>query len=67
MNFAFVQQNFELLMTFYTPDVYEGPAREAGSYHQIAAVSDDSSSKRVCYKYGGSIALKTFIILQSLL
>ena len=36
-------------MTFYTPDVYEGPPREPGSYHQIAVVSDDSSSKRVCY------------------
>ena len=44
-----LQQNFELLMTFYTPDVYEGP-RDPGSYHQIAVVSgDDSSSKRVCY------------------
>ena len=39
-------QNFELLMTFYTPDVYNGPG-EPGSCHQIAVVSDDSSSKLV--------------------
>lgn len=46
---SFFVQNFDHLMTFYTPDVYEGPPREPGSYHQISVVSDDSSSKRVCY------------------
>ena len=49
LSLSLVMQNFELLMTFYTPDVYNGPG-DPGSCHQIAVVSGDESSSKHVYQ-----------------
>ena len=49
-------------MTFYTPDVYNGPG-DPGSSHQIQVVSgDESSSKHVCYIDSIALLLYKYIL-----